>query len=134
MTKTGRPPIWTDPQQLQELIDKYFEHEDKPTFAGLAYFIGISRSTLYEYKKKDGFSDTIKKARDRMFQVYEGLLIYGGKNVAGIIFALKNTGWSDRVETDITSGGRMIKPLLGGMSVHDSNNSNGKTRKTQKKN
>lgn len=106
--KGGRPSLWVDPQQLQDLIDKYFENEKQPTFAGLAYYIGIDRGTLYNYEKKDEFFNTIKKARAKMLQVYENLLIYNGKNTAGIIFALKNTGWSDKTEVDHTSKGERI--------------------------
>lgn len=129
--KGGRPPLWTDPQQLQELIDKYFQHEEKPTFAGLAYYIGIDRGTLYNYENKDEFFNTIKKARDRMLEKYEELLIYTGKNTAGIIFALKNTGWTDK--TDITTGGESIKPILGGLTRDDNNTGNGKVEQAPEK-
>ena len=129
--KGARPPLWTDPKALEALIDLYFEEAVQPTLAGLAYSIGIDRGTLYNYEKKDEFFHTIKEARDRMLRVYEGLLIYQGKaNVAGIIFALKNTGWSDK--TDITSGGEAIRPILGGITKDDSNTSDNETGETSK--
>lgn len=107
----GRPLTWTDPSQLQELIDKYFKTEKWPTLSGLAYFIGIDRNTLYNYEKKDQFFSTIKKARDRMLLIYERLLIHRDQNPAGVIFALKNTGWKDR--QDITTNDKDLPtPIL----------------------
>lgn len=99
---TGRPNTWKDPKFLQKLIDEYFKNNDKPTLAGLAYALGVSRSTLYAYEEKDDFSDIIKKSRQRVEKSYEERLIYGTQPT-GVIFALKNMGWKDKVETDINS-------------------------------
>lgn len=103
----GRPPIWTDPSVLQKLVDQYFEHEEKPTLAGLACALDISRRTLYNYDEKDKFLYIIKKAREKVEEIYEKYLIYGEKPV-GTIFALKNMGWKDR--SDVTSNDETLKP------------------------
>ncbi len=121
--KEGRPPVWTSPEVIQKLINNYFENEKHPTLAGLAYNLDISRATLYNYEHKDEFLDIIKKARDRVLQHYENLLLYSDRPT-GVIFALKNMGWADRIEsnTDITSGGKPI-PIMGGSSSVPRDNS-----------
>lgn len=90
----GRPPKYKTPEEMQMVIDDYFGGNDKPTMAGLAYQLGMSRQALCEYKKKDEFVDTIKTARQRVEMALEENL-YGG-SVAGTIFNLKNNfGWKD---------------------------------------
>lgn len=106
--KGGRPSTWTDPKVVEKLIDEYFKHAKKPTLSGLAVTLDISRSTLYEYEKKDQFSDIIKKARNRIIEIYEELLIHRDQNPTGVIFALKNMGWSDKQETELTGNLNII--------------------------
>lgn len=125
--KSGRPPIWKDPKNLQKLIDKYFEDDDKPTLAGLAVYLDIDRQTLYNYAKRDMFFDTIKKAREKVKAIYEKRLVYEGY-ATGVIFALKNMGWKDRID-HTTDDKPLPKPILGGISVsaNDSNKENSKS-------
>lgn len=95
----GRPPYWTDVEAFDKAVDEYFEKEAIPTWTGLALHLGFSsRDSLNDYKKKDGFSDSVKKALLRIEQKYEFSLY--GKNPTGAIFALKNFGWKDRHEVD----------------------------------
>lgn len=111
----GRPATWTDPKVLEKLIEQYFQHEKQPTLSGLACALDISRATLYNYADKDEFLDTIKKARQRIEEIYENLLIHGDRPT-GVIFALKNMGWRDR--SDITSGDQPLPtPIYGGKST-----------------
>lgn len=110
----GRPSLWTNPEVVKKLIDEYFNREKMPTMAGLAVSLDVSRSTLYNYADKDEFMDIIKKARWKIEEAYEKLLIYGDKPT-GVIFALKNTGWTDKQETDITTKGQPLPtPIYGG--------------------
>jgi hypothetical protein len=127
--KEGRPALWTDPAVLKKLIDTYFDSETKPTLAGLAVALGTSRSTLYNYAEKDEFLDIIKEARDKVLRIYEERLIYSNLPT-GVIFALKNTGWKDRTDTDITSGGKPI-PFKSIADVFP-NNSNAEAPETPK--
>ena len=118
--KEGRPPTWTDPIELKQLILDYFDSEKgrkKPTLSGLARAMGIDRRTLYNYQQKDEFFPTIKKARDRIEENYEENLLYGERPPTGFIFALKNMGWADRLETDLTTKGKELPaPILNGVS------------------
>lgn len=93
----GRPLIFETPAALEEAIDGYIATELKPTLSGLAYHLGIDRQTLYNYKDRAEFFDILKKATDFVEFKYEQRLIYEN-NPTGVIFALKNMGWSDKQE------------------------------------
>ena len=103
----GRPLIWKDPDTLQGLINDYFDSTDRPTLAGLAVYLDVDRKTLYNYEERDQFFYIIKKARARVEAIYEGRAIYEN-NPTGVIFALKNMGWSDSLKTDHTTAGEKI--------------------------
>ncbi len=107
----GRPMIWKTPEELQEMVDKYFKSTDRWTLSGLAVFLGIDRQTLYNYKERDQFFDIIKNARNKVESIYEERAIYEN-NPTGVIFALKNMGWTDRMANDHTSGGDKIAPII----------------------
>ena len=91
---------------------EYLTYQAKvPTITGLAVFLDTSRETLLDYenelhKNKDmppeirhGFSDTIKKAKLRIYDATEQQL-YRGKPT-GAIFSLKNNyGWEDKTKVE----------------------------------
>ena len=102
----GRPLKYKDATEVQRLIDKYFQECDETgtpyTITGLAMALEMSREGVIRYENKDEFRDTIKKAKQKVENSYELRLIKNGR--AGEIFALKNFGWTDRQETEITGG------------------------------
>lgn len=118
MAEVGRPPMFTDPKEVEDLVHEYFEKGVKmktvivgppnarysvevavPTITGLCLYLGFeSRQSFYAYEQKPEFSYTIKKARLFIENEYEEMLQAG--NVAGAIFALKNFGWTDKQEID----------------------------------
>ncbi len=112
----GRPPKWTDPIAFDKEVEAYFVPENVPhTWTGLALHLGFSsRDSLNDYKKKDGFSDPIKKALLRIEKNYENGLF--GKNPAGSIFALKNFGWRDKQEVE-QSGSIKHEHTITGMEI-----------------
>lgn len=126
----GQPPFYETPEELQKKIDEYLIYvqgkrdtkwitdsdengnpkdkqiefwvrEPEPlTITGIALFLGFeSRQSFYDYEKKEGFSYTIKRARTFIENSYEKNLTFA-RNPQGSIFALKNLGWADRIETD----------------------------------
>jgi hypothetical protein len=103
----GRPMIWKSPEELQKLVDDYFQSTERWTLSGLAVHIGICRKTLYNYESKDDFLHIIKKARDKVESIYEERAIYEN-NPTGVIFALKNMGWTDKLSTDHTTKGESL--------------------------
>lgn len=111
--KVGQPLIFKTAKELKVRIDKYFEIEDKPTLAGLAYYLGIDRQTLYNYKKREAYFDIIKMARDHIEYIYEQRLLYSDKPT-GVIFALKNMNWTDRQIVEQTT--EHIVPIMSGSS------------------
>lgn len=94
----GRPKLYESEEALREVLDDYFRHNEPPTVAGLALALGMTRETLNQYSKDEEFSDTIKKAKQRI-EVYLEMRLYGSAP-AGTIFNLKNNfGWKDESTT-----------------------------------
>lgn len=124
----GRPPLYTTVDELETVVDEYFDvcdnriqhvydkksgsvieiiNPEPYTMSGLAYAIGMDRRTLLEYGKKEQFSLTIKRAREKVHLDVERRLMEG--NSTGAIFNLKNNfDWKDKTEQDITSKGESI--------------------------
>lgn len=95
----GRPPKHSKPNDMQILIDEYFakcdEAKEPYTVEGLAMALNMCRDTLCEYGKKGAFSDTVKKAKQKVVSSVEKRLL-SGANATGAIFWLKNNaGWKD---------------------------------------
>lgn len=114
----GRPPKFKTPEELETLIQEYFDNctkdKDFPTKGGLALHLDTTRDVLGDYEKKEGFSNAIKRAYEIIEDTWVQTL--GKKqSVAGPIFYLKNAfskTWRDKQETDITSGGEPLQPVL----------------------
>lgn len=101
---TGRPAKYKSPEVLGQAIANYFdslqEQELKPTITGLALYLGFeSRQSFYDYEGRNKNQDLayiIKRARMFIESEYEQKL--HSNCPAGSIFALKNFGWSDKIE------------------------------------
>lgn len=96
--------MFKTPQEMQKKIDKYFNEEvgedNAPTISGLAYYLGFSdRRSVYDYKEKDEFTHTIKRAVLRCEKYCENQLLTGNGG-SGAIFWAKNHGWSDKQEIE----------------------------------
>ena len=97
----GRPVKYETPESMQRAIDAYFDEEEQITVTGLAMALDLTRQGLIEYEAKDQFSDTVKKAKQRIQAHVESVLMYG-RNQTGAIFNLKNNfGWQDKNTTVI---------------------------------
>lgn len=99
----GRPPLYSDPEEMQSACDTYFKQctEDTvpATITGLALALGFStRKSLLDYAEKVEFVNIVKKARLRVEHEYEKRLF--GNSPAGAIFALKNMSWRDTQEIE----------------------------------
>ena len=122
MAEVGRPTL-LDEEMLEKakhyMIDGYKEIENiVPSVAGLCCYLGVSKSTVYEWAKdtpenrliplRVEFSDTL----DAIQVKQEMLLINGGLNqtFSGMIakLMLANHGYSDKVQTDVTTKGQSV--------------------------
>lgn len=122
MKYTGRPPKYTNPEDMQKIIVEYFEEckaEGKyPTVSMMAFRLGMSRQDLLNYENcfeldrlkqcdesvRQGFVDTIKAAKQYIEGCYEDKLINSPNSPIGTIFTLKNNyNWKDKQEIEQTN-------------------------------
>jgi len=126
----GRPAMFDDPKEMEAAILEYFTlfgkestdeqreakgiaiYEHRPTITGLCLFLGFeSRQSFYAYEQKPGFSYTIKRARVKIENLYENMLL--SKNTAtGAIFALKNFDWNDNQKIELTDSRKATGDLF----------------------
>lgn len=116
----GRPLLFENPEDLAAAIDEYFKKTDikKITLTGLCLAIGTSKQVLADYEKREAYTDIVRWAKLVVENAYELSLRERGS--AGDIFALKNFGWSDK--QDINLSGHMTNDVaaLGIIAVPDS--------------
>lgn len=121
--KGGRPSIYnndivekaksyiayfmTTPQQ-----DLENEMEVMPSIAGLALFLGIHRSTIYDWAEKNSeFSDIISHLMDAQELILSNNGLKGKFNPQIAKLMLTKHGYSDKVSQDHTSSdGSMAQP------------------------
>lgn len=111
--------------EILEKAKAYLEKEVVfPSVADLAIHLGKARSTLYKWAKesdKKEFSDIL----ETVLAVQEKLLIERGLtsdyNSTITKLMLTKHGYSDKQETDVTTGGKTLTSLLGGESVQKDN-------------
>lgn len=110
--RTGKPFFggkptwgkWESEEQLQSLINDYFDNTDVPNICGLALALDTWHKKLWEYVTDSEsqvycpYRSTLKKAVDRLYKDHAERLIRGKQNPAGVIFVLKNMGWKDTQE------------------------------------
>jgi len=101
----ARLPKYT-PKKLEKAVKEYLESCDNlkkmPNRAGLCVFLGITKETYYQYKKKKKLSDYIKKFEENMQDVWVSRL--NASAPAGAIFYLKNAfrdEFKDRYENKL---------------------------------
>jgi hypothetical protein len=95
-----------------DYIENHADYEDLvPSVAGLAYQLGIRKSTVYEWAKDEGkkeFSDMLAQILAKQ----EKMLLSGGlsadMNATIVKLMLSKHNYSDKVETDITSKGEKL--------------------------
>jgi hypothetical protein len=97
----ARPVTWTE-EKIQDTYDKlmeYIEQAEIPTVAEFAYKNKINRQRLYEFEK---LSDGIKRLIDKKEWVLEIGGLKGDIDKTMAIFSLKQLGWKDRQEHELT--------------------------------
>ena len=139
----GRPPLYTNADDVQKIIDEYFAYCDNRiqqvysakadgvievmnpapyTMSGLAVALGMDRRSLLNYSKKEQFFPTIKEARDKVEADIEERMNDKQTFTPGLIFNAKNNfGWVDAQRVDARV--EQVTPILGAKSkdVHTDN-------------
>ena len=115
--KGGRPALYTDPELFEAKIEQYFDQcEEKgriPTVAGLAFELGfVSRQSLLDYEKRDGFSCAVQRARLRIEIDRSERLVSKEAYTPGLPMDLaSNHGWiTGKNENDHKSSDRSMSP------------------------
>lgn len=114
--KIGRPKKYSTVEEMEQIIEDYFNLCNKKhlpyTVSGLAIALDMTRETLLRYEEQNEFSDTIKRAKQRVEGYAEMCLFKGGGIATGVIFNLKNNfGWKDKTEIDNNIGNKDDKPF-----------------------
>jgi hypothetical protein len=106
----ARPPKFKSAKDIESAAQKYFdsarENKEPITVTGLCIALDTTRESLCDYgsgkydERDSSFSDTVKRVK-LICENYAELRLYGN-NPTGAIFALKNFGWSDKVQNEVT--------------------------------
>lgn len=118
---TRGPSKMLSTQQVEKLSAKYFEEckeaKEPLTITGLALALGFStRQSVYDYMKDPDYQQAMGRAYLRIEHSYE-LQLAGGRGDGGVVFALKNFGWSDKQELAHTSPDGSMTPKDHGLAV-----------------
>lgn len=135
----GRPPKYTSPEKMQEVIDEYFlkcqgemltDDEGRPmldkysmpivikarppTVTGLALALGFTgRQALLDYQAREEFADIVTRAKSRVEQYCEERL-FDKDGQKGAAFALShNFGWvtkTPEAQTEDKGQGVVLMP------------------------
>lgn len=127
--KGGRPPLYSDPEEMQRVIDQYFEECEErlrvdaegnllfdrfgrpvtyrnkiPTIAGLTRALGFKeRASLLYYQGKSKFRGIIQDAKLRV-EIYAEEQLFTRDGCNGARFTLwNNFGWKQKPETESES-------------------------------
>lgn len=120
MSTLGRPTKYKD-EYVDQAEVYLMECEDTltergklqvklPTVEGFARFLGVNKTSLYEWEKKhDIFSNALDKIRIEQQQRLINMGLSGDYNptIAKLVLS-SNHGMSEKTETDLTSGGEKI--------------------------
>lgn len=127
-------PIGRPTDYNEELLNKaieYLESCDKeiPSIEGLARFLSVARSSIYKWRDEHkDFSDILEDilAEQAKRLMNNGLTGRWNSTITKLI--LTKHGYSDKSETDVTSGGKPL-PILASMNVptDDSHSENSET-------
>ena len=97
----GRPRKYSKKEvlDLKEKFREYISKADIPIIAEFAYRNGILREALYDY---DEFSTLRKLCIQKKEAQLEIKALLGEVNSTMAIFSLKQLGWTDKSQTEIT--------------------------------
>lgn len=81
-----------------------------PSIEGLARYLGVNRDSLYQWEKEhEEFSDILDSVRAEQAERLINNGLSGDYNPTITKLMLTKHGYSEKVETDVTSGGQPIQ-------------------------
>jgi hypothetical protein len=87
-----------------------------------ASFVGVCEDTITDWKKKDSdFSDQVDRAKADWAMVKTK----GVRNKEWLLERVLNDHFGQKTKTDVTSDGKALQPLLGGITKDEFYNYNG---------
>ncbi len=101
-------------EKAQDYADNFTEapyNELIPSIAGLALALGLSRSTVYDWsnqKEKTEISYIVKQLMQKQEILLFSAGLTGNYNASITKLMLTKHGYNDKVDTDVTSGGKEI--------------------------
>lgn len=101
--KGGHPVVW-DKEKIDKtikLLDEYIDKNEIPIVAEFAYLHNIRKATLYE---KEELAYSIKRLTEKKEAQLEKGALGGLLNSTMAIFSLKQLGWRDKQEIDLSGG------------------------------
>lgn len=119
LTTLNMPPIdISDPQQVSDRLDWYFNHcienDMKPTVKGFCNSLGVARKTLMEWRNgtyREGTHQAIIiRAYNLLEELWENYMQNGKINpVSGIFLGKNNFGYMDKQEYVVTPNTNAIQ-------------------------
>ncbi len=100
----GRPRKYSAKRvkEICKALEEYIENTEIPIVAEFAYKNDIVREELYKYEE---FGTLLKKLIAKKETVLEKGMLSGDLVPSAAIFSLKQVGWSDKQQTEITGKG-----------------------------
>ena len=104
----ARPRLINSPEEMLTKGYEYFDecktNGNPILITGLALALGLSgREALSEYGRREEFSVAVKELKS-VCENYAENKLFSGNNPTGAIFALKNYGWTDKHDVDLSVG------------------------------
>ena len=103
----ARPLKYKTVEELEKAINKYLKkNSEHPSVTEMAVELGFdSRQSMYDYKEREEFSYTIKRAVSLIEAKHEKRLFESA--CTGSIFWLKNRGWNAEESKKVEHAGQM---------------------------
>lgn len=111
-----------DETAISERLEKYFnlckDNDMKPTVAGMAMALGVSRQSLYDWRigkrrAKESHSEVIEYWYGVLQALYEDYMMNGKMNpVAGIFLGKNHFGYTDQRDVVVTAQQKFDTPQL----------------------
>lgn len=107
--KASRKYSPEDIQRIRDAMELYIQNTDIPIVSEFAYQIKVRRAYLYE---NENFQDLMENLLAKKEAQLEKLSLFNVVNATMAIFSLKNMGWSDRQDIEVSGkGGEAIKVI-----------------------